>query len=89
MKTDQEYKNLEAEHDSLKAQLVAMTLEHDMRRMAEKRNSELIQERDVLSARMTEMREALQWMPMRAVTAWRYMRRLNYSRKLAWAMAAR
>ncbi len=26
---------------------------------------------------------------LRAVTAWRYMRRLNYSRKLAWAMAAR
>ena len=26
---------------------------------------------------------------VRVVTAWRYMRRLNYSRKLAWAMAAR
>jgi len=25
----------------------------------------------------------------RAVTAWRYMRRLNYSRRLAWAMSAR
>lgn len=26
---------------------------------------------------------------LRVATAWRYMRRLNYSRKLAWAMAAR
>jgi len=25
----------------------------------------------------------------RVVTAWRYMRQLNYSRRLAWAMAAR
>jgi len=25
----------------------------------------------------------------RVVIAWRYMRRLNYSRRLAWAMSAR
>lgn len=26
---------------------------------------------------------------LRLITAWRYMRRLNYSRRLAWAMSAR
>ena len=26
---------------------------------------------------------------VRTITAWRYMRRLHYSRRLAWAMSAR